>query len=594
MFSQGQFLNDANATPESIARKRAMIAALMPRFGSAKFVGEGLGQLATGVMIGRQNKKLDGAEAAGRKSAEDMFSGLLGSGGSAEPGGFTVTGQPGSASSYAPSQPAPPRDPNSPDAVAADTMFALGKINPQDREILAKTLMAEAGGEGYGGMLAAGAVIDNRRESGGYGDGLEGVIMKPGQFSAWNGVTGYAGGEGALNMSTMSPSEDAYAAADAILTGNYEDPTGGATHYYNPNVANPKWGQAAGGDWTAIGNHVFGSADAGRSGDVPQGAPAPAGANATTPQIPMQDILKALADPWLAPEQKAVLQSIYEQQVQAGDPMRQLELQKSQLELAQLQNPTDAPPEAGFAPMSPEEVQSLGLPPGAYQRGPNGEIKQIGGGGTNVTVNNTPGAQPSDEALRKKLMEVEGIAWGEYLKAGSTASGMQQDMALLDQVIELAPQGPVSGRLAEMFPGVSDAAGVFQSVVKRVAPSLRVEGSGSQSDIEYNGFLQSLPALSNRPEANRAIAAFLKSKAQVNMDRGAAVAAYQNGEIDATEARKRIQEIDSRSIMTPEVQSLLGSLGEAQGGEIPVGTVEDGFRYIGGDPALQESWEPVQ
>ena len=68
----------------------------------------------------------------------------------------------------------------------------------------------------------------------------------------------------------------------------------------------------------------------------------------------------------------------------------------------------------------------------------------------------------------------------------------------------------------------------------------------------------------------------------------------QNGEIDATEARKRIQEIDSRSIMTPEVQSLLGSLGEAQGGEIAVGTVEDGYRYIGGDPALSESWEPVQ
>lgn len=140
---------------------------------------------------------------------------------------------------------------------------------------------------------------------------------------------------------------------------------------------------------------------------------------------------------------------------------------------------------------------------------------------------------------------------------------MKQDMALLDEVIELAPSGPVAGRLAEKFPGVSDAAGVFQSVVKRVAPSLRVENSGSQSDIEYNGFLQSLPALQNRPEANRTISAFLKAKAQINMDRAAAVAAYQNGEIDAVTARKRIADIDSRSIMTPEMDALINNLGEA-------------------------------
>lgn len=134
-----------------------------------------------------------------------------------------------------------------------------------DREILARTIQAEAGGEGPGGMLAVGAVIGNRVKSGKYGGNVREVIMAPGQFSAWNGVTGYADGQGAINMDGVRPSDHAYAAADAILSGNYQDPTNGAVNYYNPNAADPAWGAKAGGQWTQIGNHVFGGA-AGGSG----------------------------------------------------------------------------------------------------------------------------------------------------------------------------------------------------------------------------------------------------------------------------------------------------------------------------------------
>lgn len=133
---------------------------------------------------------------------------------------------------------------------------AGGPLN--DREILARTIMAEAGGEGYEGMLGVGSVIANRARTGRYGKNIRDVIMAPGQFSAWNSVTGYAGGEGGLDMNRMRANENAYRAADAILSGNYEDITGGATHYYNDKVATPKWGIQAGGKWGRIGNHVFG------------------------------------------------------------------------------------------------------------------------------------------------------------------------------------------------------------------------------------------------------------------------------------------------------------------------------------------------
>ncbi|MGN7869542.1 cell wall hydrolase [Paracoccus sp. 22332] len=158
----------------------------------------------------------------------------------------------------------------------------FGSVPDDERELLARTIQAEAGGEGYDGMLAVGAVIGNRARSGKYGGtSFRDVIMAPGQFSAWNGVTGYAKGEGALNMDRITPSEHALRVADAILAGKYDDPTGGATHYYNPAAAKPKWGKDAGGNWQQIGNHIFGFADGRPGAGTRRAAPAAAQAQAS-------------------------------------------------------------------------------------------------------------------------------------------------------------------------------------------------------------------------------------------------------------------------------------------------------------------------
>ena len=65
--------------------------------------------------------------------------------------------------------------------------------------------------------------------------------MKKGQFSPWNKYTGYAGGEQGKDMLNYEASEASYKAARDILSGNYEDPTKGATHYVNDKVSKPKW-----------------------------------------------------------------------------------------------------------------------------------------------------------------------------------------------------------------------------------------------------------------------------------------------------------------------------------------------------------------
>lgn len=607
VFKSGMFQIDPKMTPDQVANKRAMIAALLPKFGSAKYVGEGIGQLATGVMAGRQGRKLDEIESKGTASANSLFERIFGTANSAQSpdmGPLTVLGM-------QPEGPAmPPPDPNSPHALGDDAMAALGK---PAMKTAADPASIKAGlvARGLPEHVAEGFVMNFQDESG----------LNPGINEAAPTVPGSRGGFGLYQLT--GPRRRAYEAY-AAERGVPLDDVDAQLDFMMMELQGPEaaaWSkisgtQNAGEAGAAIVNSFLRPAEEHRAsraaeylggGGGTTAAPAPTSA----PSIPINELYMALQNPWLSGEQKGLITSMIQEQQQASDPLRQLELQKAQLELEKLQAPA-APPEelvlrqalaaeAGYEKGTPEYqsiIISGKLPEAPAPVKPYSDIGQINAdlsaglitpadaeaakaalakGGTNVTVNNVPGTPPSDEALRKKLMEAEGVAWGEYIKAGSTASGMTQDMELLGQVIEMAPQGPISGRLAEAFPGVSDAAGVFQSVVKRIAPSLRVEGSGAQSDIEYNGFLQSLPSLSNRPEANRAIATFLKAKAAINMERGQVIQQYQNGEIDATAARTKIKEIDSRSILSPELKNLLGSMdGGAESGDMS----EDDAAYL--------------
>jgi spore germination cell wall hydrolase CwlJ-like protein len=210
------------------------------RYAGQTMQGRDASPILARYMAMQEMEKEKAAEAEGRKQAGELVQGVLGWGRTGSPSGYTSPNRGGT--TYSARNAAM-------DAYGGPTNAAASALSQQDRDLLAKTLMAEAGGEGLEGMLAAGSVINNRVGAGGYGDTLQDVIMKPGQFSAWNSVTGYAGGEGGLDMANMTPSQEAYQVADMILSGNYQDPTGGATHYYNPSVESPNWGQRAGGDW---------------------------------------------------------------------------------------------------------------------------------------------------------------------------------------------------------------------------------------------------------------------------------------------------------------------------------------------------------
>lgn len=76
-FKQGSFTVDPGTTPEMLREKRARLAALMPQYGKAKYVGEGVGQLLYGIGAGARTRKMDQYEKEQRAAASEVYSGAL-------------------------------------------------------------------------------------------------------------------------------------------------------------------------------------------------------------------------------------------------------------------------------------------------------------------------------------------------------------------------------------------------------------------------------------------------------------------------------------------------------------------------------------
>lgn len=105
--------------------------------------------------------------------------------------------------------------------------------------LLAALIQCEAGGEGYDGQLAVGAVVMNRVRSKAYPDSIHGVIYASGQFTpALSGKVNRVYESGKISATCVQ-------AAEAALAGDSN--VGDLTHFRRNN----------GRDGLVLGNHVF-------------------------------------------------------------------------------------------------------------------------------------------------------------------------------------------------------------------------------------------------------------------------------------------------------------------------------------------------
>ena len=107
-----------------------------------------------------------------------------------------------------------------------------------DRDLLARLIQCEAGGEGENGMKAVAGVVMNRVHARGgeyarVGQGsIRNIIFQPDQFVCASETEG--GVYNPQNIYNMRPEQIHYDIADWAIAGNRLSPLGSALWFYNP------------------------------------------------------------------------------------------------------------------------------------------------------------------------------------------------------------------------------------------------------------------------------------------------------------------------------------------------------------------------
>jgi len=338
IFAQGAFQIDPNSTPEQIRRKREAIAKLMPQFGKARYIGEGLGQLAYGIGSGRREAALDKQEAAGIEGAKrDFQKDILDRVASRAPSG-------GSTYSAAPT----PRPTSESQVLANDVMGVLGKENPSQFGGIEAELSLPPGylDRTYEVESGRNPNAQNPNSSAGGGFQFLDSTAKAYGLTDKNNLGASARAAGRLaqdNAGQLRAVLGREPTAAELYLAHQQGGGGAAKLLSNPNaraidIVGVEAVRLNGGNenMTAgeFANKWLGKFDNGSRVMSAQNAPA----QPTQGGPQLADLYKHLANPWHPPEVRSMIASMIQQQEQAADPMRQMEMEKAQLELAQLRN----------------------------------------------------------------------------------------------------------------------------------------------------------------------------------------------------------------------------------------------------------------
>lgn len=274
-------------------------------------------------------------------------------------------------------------------------------------------------------------------------------------------------------------------------------------------------------------------------------------------------IAQLLSNPYTEEAGQQLLMQEVRRRQEASDPLRQLEIQKTQAEIEKLRNPDadfitgrdgsifkvdkragTVEQVYGGKPDLPTNVQeyeyakSQGYP-GTFQEF---QLESKKAGASQVNID-----QKAEGAFDKTLAEKQAATFSAMADEGMNARGDLAVIGELDNLLKgqggaLTGLSAVAARYGIPVEGADDLQAA-NALINKLVPSQRTPGSGTMSDGDVALFRASLPNLWNQPGGNQKILNTMRGMAAYKQAQGEIADQVIAGEMTRQEARRALREI---------------------------------------------------
>lgn len=159
--------------------------------------------------------------------------------------------------------------------------------------------------------------------------------------------------------------------------------------------------------------------------------------------------------------------------------------------------------------------------------------------------------QKGESEFEKEMSKGQAKRWNGYIAEGQAAERKLVDINTMREIHRRIGSQGAAANIKEAIGPYAEALGInigglsdiqaYSQVIQRLAPQQRAEGSGSTSDIEFKGFLKSLPTLSQNPAAREVGLNTMEALARDEMARGEIASRLATKEITRKDAERQLR-----------------------------------------------------